>query len=194
METIKLDRISPQAFEINQRICAGLRAALAAYNGEKLTARFATVLKKYLPADEFHVWMYFEKSFGWYRLRISPANLSNFNREGKDYYSVVMDEQILAENRFSGEPVDWRAKMSQAITRFSNSDSFAWENNREPYLEQFAALEAEAKAIIARAKALVDAIPKPSKEQDPLGRYEHFTDYTLERAFPNAFGRGGERH
>lgn len=188
MKKLELDRISPEALEVNQKIVKALQAALIEYKGVNLTARFVHALKKHLPDSDFNVWMSKEKPFNWYRINIQPVNMADFyadptatfrgEREGKDFYAVRLQDIICARE-------DWRDQLQFVIDRFNDLDGYEWEQNREPYLEQFARLEQEANEIKAKAEALLASIPKP--EHDPLGRYNHITDYELYRAFPAAF-------
>ena len=186
---LELDRISPEALEVNQKIVKALQAALIEYKGVDLTARFVHALKKHLPDSDFNVWMSKDKFFnGWYRINIQPVNMADFyadpqatfrgEREGKDFYAVRLQDTICARE-------DWRDQFQFIIDRFNDLDSYEWQQNREPYLEQFARLDQEANEIKAKAEALLASIPRP--EHDPLGRYNHITDYELYRAFPAAF-------
>lgn len=194
MSTIQIDRISKDAFDINQIIVNALQDTLNEYKSDKLTARFITLLKKRLPEGQFNCWMAYEKRFCWYVLRVEPENISRFyvdeaapfrkDREGKDFYAVRLNEQITVKD-YSGHDVDWREKFQFAIDRFNEIDCYEWEQNREAYLEQFAALEQQAMEIKAKADALLESIPKP--EHDPLNRWRHKSDYTLQQAFPHAF-------
>jgi len=187
MEKI-VDRISPEALAVNQKIVKALQTSLDEYKGDKLTARLINLVKKHLPEDQFRCWMSKDKRFGWYNISISPVNLSDFyvdpnatfrgEREGKSFYAVRLQDNIYDRE-------DWRKNFQYMIDRFNDLDSYEWEQNREPYLEEFAKLEQQANEIKAKAEALLASIPKP--EHDPLGRYSHITDWEIYRAFPGAF-------
>ena len=188
MSTIQIDRISKDAFEINQIIVKALQDTLNEYKGDKLTARFITLLKKRLPEGQFTCWMIYEKTFCWYRIHVEPTNISHFyvddratyrtDREGHSFYAVRLDDQIHL-------CPEWRDKFQYVIDRFNDIDCYEWEQNRDPYLDKFAELEARAMQIKAEADALLESIPKP--EHDPLNRWAYKSDYTLQKTFPHAF-------
>lgn len=183
-----IDRISPEALAVNQKIVEALQTALDEYKGDKLTARLINLVKKHLPEGQFYCRMGKDNRFGWYEINISPVDLADFyvdpkatfreEREGKSFYAVRLVDNIY-------DRPDWRESFRYMIDRFNDMDGYEWEQNREPYLDEFEKLEQQANEIKAKAEALMASIPKP--EHDPLGRYSHITDWELYRAFPGAF-------
>jgi hypothetical protein len=194
MDKIKIQRISAQELDINQRIVKGLKDALADYKAEKLTARMVKHIQKYLPETDFRVWM------GASRYSISKGYDINvcLARGGADVFGVDYDrynnhtaylvefhDTVDNENWDKSIEKDWRAEFMHRINRFDQLDTWQWEQNREPYLDQFAALEQAAADIKAKAEALLASIPAPA--YDPLKRWSWKSDYALQKAFPNAF-------